>query len=121
MLYLGTAPRHTPLAPTPPCIMKPPPNPQRSSGVNANANASAKKNGATTQVQWEGLITTPDLQAHLERLQGVSVVASRIFALLGEQITSVSSTIPVQRGHETVYFHPPPPLLVVPLTRFDSL
>lgn len=68
--------------------------------MNADANASTKNNGSTTQGQ--ASITTHDLKAHLERLQEVSAVASKIFRLLGEQITAASLTIPVQRGHETV-------------------
>ena len=83
--------------------MTPSPNPRRLPATKINTDVS-RKNGEIAQ---QGPITTPDIRAHLERLQGVSIVASKIFTLLGEQITSVSSTIPVQRGHETVQIPSP--------------
>jgi len=49
-----------------------------------------------------------EYQQHLERLRGVSAIAAKLFALLGEQITAVSSTAPIQRGHKTVRPHPTP-------------
>lgn len=53
-------------------------------------------------------INLDDVQDHIERLREVSTVASKLFALLGEQITVVSSTAPVQRGRKTVRPDPTP-------------
>jgi len=72
--------------------MKTPPNPRRLQNVNTNTEILLE----------ESSITGPDLRTHLERLKDVSAAASKIFVLLGEQITLASSTIPVQRGRETV-------------------
>jgi len=69
--------------------------------LKVNTNVASGNNGGTTQRR-RGSVTTPDLQAHLQKLQTVSVVTSKIFALLGEQLTSVSATIPISRGHESL-------------------
>ena len=77
-----------------------------------NVNTDVKK----SRVQGN-LMTTEELRDHLESLRGISAVAAKLFALLGEQITSVSYTIPIQRGNETVPH--PTPLLNMSLTILD--
>lgn len=77
-----------------------------------NVNTDVKK----SRVQGN-LMTTEELRDHLESLRGISAVASKLFTLLGEQITSVSYTIPIQRGNETVPH--PTPLLNASLTILD--
>ena len=77
-------------------------NPRAQLNIKINTKVSHKNNGGTTQTA--GSITTPDLRVHLGRLKEVSTVASKIYALLGEQIALVSSTIPIKRGHETVQY-----------------
>ena len=77
-----------------------------------NVNTDVKK----SRVQGN-LMTTEELRDHLESLRGISAVAAKLFALLGEQITSVSYTIPIQRGNETVPH--PNSLLNVSLTILD--
>lgn len=59
-------------------------------------------NGATQAQEPIGL---DEVQGHLERLRDVSEVAAKLFVLLGEQITVVASTAPIQRGLETVRLH----------------
>ena len=79
--------------------------PRKSTTGTSAGTKKSPKNGETTQTQEGGVIAIgPDLQEHLQKLQEVSAVASKIFALLGEQITSASYTIPVQRGYETVQY-----------------
>ena len=59
-------------------------------------------------------MTTIQLKEHLMGLRGISTVASKLFNLLGEQITSASHTIPIQRGIEIVHHFIPPLLNVSP-------
>lgn len=75
--------------------------PQEPSHANGT-NDEAKKNGDSAQDQKS--MTISDFMEHLERLQGVSNVASRLSELLREQINSLSHTIPIQRGHEMVWY-----------------
>jgi len=74
-------------------------NSKKQDPLKVDTKVATGNKGATTR---EGSITTPDIREHLERLQGVSSVASKILSLLGEQIASVSATIPIQRGNETL-------------------
>ena len=89
--------------------------PRQTPNVNTDAKNS-NKNAKISQVQGN-LMTTDELRDHLESLRGISAVAAKLFALLGEQITSVSYTIPIQRGNETVPH--PTSLLNVSLTILD--
>jgi len=84
-----------------------------------NSRGLSNINPNTIIIPEESSITTPDLQIHLERLKDVSAAASKIFALLEEQITLVSSAIPLQRGHEVVQH--PTSLPIVLLTRSNIL
>jgi len=84
--------------------MKTMPRPQQYPRVNTTLSGPGRT-GTTAvqaQAQVQDPITTPELRDHLERLRGVSTVASKILSLLGEQISSASAIIPVQRGHDSV-------------------
>ena len=79
--------------------------PNRNRGdLRANTDVASGNTGATAQEP----LTLDEVELHLERLQGVSTVAAKLFALLGEQITAVASTAPVQKGRKTVRPHPVP-------------
>ncbi|KAF9783715.1 hypothetical protein BJ322DRAFT_1109564 [Thelephora terrestris] len=84
-----------------PCTMFRPDNPRQPPNANADAKNSSNKNGKAVQGKVNPM-TTLELRDHLEGLRDMSAVASRLFALIGEQITSVSYTIPLQRGSEAV-------------------
>ena len=100
-----------------------PPNPRQPPGASVPSHTgtpssvSPKKDGGTSQPK-DG-ITASDIRSHIEGLQTISTTASRLFTLLGQQITTISYAVPIQRGHEMV--RRPTYLLVVSLTRFNSL
>lgn len=67
------------------------------------------KRGAPTKVLSENKgetiqepITLEDAQKHIQQLQNVSVVAAKLFALIREHVSAVSSAAPLQRGRKTV-------------------
>ena len=72
-------------------------------GLKVSTTLSSKNNGPTPAQEQ---ISLDEVQSHLRQLQGVSAVAAKLFALLGEQITLVASTAPVQRGRKTVCPYP---------------
>lgn len=75
------------------------PNPRGSSKpASHDANTTLDKNGETAQ----GPLSTPELREHLEGLLAISTIASKLFNLLGDQLTSASHTIPIQRGCDIV-------------------
>lgn len=82
--------------------MKLMPNKKQDSKVDSNIPAGNNKE--TTPKP----ITLEDLPQHLERLRTVSAAAAKLFALVGEHIISVSSIVPVQKGHKAVYPHHTP-------------
>ena len=86
----------------PPYPMKCPPKTQRPPNMDADGTSSSRSNGLGGTAQEKARLTTTDLREHLETLQVVSSIASKVFSLLGEQMESISSTIPLQRGQETV-------------------
>ena len=75
-------------------MAKYPPNPERS---NKETKAAEEPMPAAPAV------TTAELREHLKGLQGISAIASKLFVLLGEQITAASHTIPIQRGNDIVH------------------
>lgn len=81
------------------------------SGPNANNDPPEKNEEPVKGQAASPPMTASDFRNHLEGLRGISAVASKLFVLLGEQITSASHTIPVERGHEMVrrstHLHPP--------------
>ncbi|KAF9650956.1 hypothetical protein BDM02DRAFT_1003302 [Thelephora ganbajun] len=77
--------------------MKPGPNKKRDN-PKVDANVAPEDNGAPGHKP----ISLDEVQEHIEQLRGIGTVTARLFALLGEQITAVSSTAPVQRGRKTV-------------------
>ena len=85
----------------------------RASTVVASGNIAS---GATAQEP----LTLDEVQLHLERLQGVSTVATKLFTLLREQIAAVASTAPVQKGRKTVRPYPFPRLMTL-LTTLNFL
>ena len=79
--------------------------PNRKQGdLRANTGVAPGNSGATAQEP----LTLDEVQLHLERLQGVSTVATKLFTLLGEQVAAVASTAPVQKGRKTARPHPIP-------------
>lgn len=57
----------------------------------------------------DGPISLEDTREHLEQLRCVSAIATKLFALLGEQMTAVALTAPIQKGLIAVW----PPLTPV--------
>ena len=78
--------RHPPRPSPRPCLfptlpMKIMPN-RKPGDLRANTDVASGNTGATAQEP----LTLDEVELHLERLQGVSTVAAKLFALLGEQI-----------------------------------
>jgi len=106
MAYLAVgSPPGPPILTSPP-LMKLMPSKKRE-GLKINTDLTAPTPGNDGAIAKEP-IHLDEIQTHLERLREVSTVAGKLFALLGEQITIVSSTAPVQRGHKIVRSHPTP-------------
>ena len=75
-------------------------------GLKVKTNLAPGNNTAGAKAQEP--IGLDGVQEHLERLREVSTIAAKLFSLLGDQITIVSSTAPIQRGYKTVQPHPTP-------------
>lgn len=83
----------------PPILIHEPMANNKRSVSKTNKDVPPRNNVATTTYE----PTDPDeVQQHVENLRNISAVAARLFTLLGEHINTLSSTAPIQRGHESV-------------------